>query len=228
MKISWIIAAITSALAVGLWMKAPTVVTKEVPVEVIKTVTKEVPVEVVKEVPVEVVKEVMVEVIKEVEKPLPEIYKIALEAYRNYSGAKFAANQGGVLKGVNSLKVQVILADEVKNDISGLTIKNKIELELRKLGVQINDNSDVWLSYFLEAMIRDSSGILAYESSLVASEVVTLPRETGYIKYPATIWRLSTIGTVGKNNVRGIDDIYDAKLTAFLNDYLTANPRVAN
>lgn len=213
-------------------MQAPTVVTKEVPVEVIKTVTKEVPVEVVKivtkEVPVEVVKEVKVEVIKEVEKPLPEIYNIALGAYLNYSGAKFAANQGGVLKGVKSLKVYVGVADEIKNDISSSTIKNKIELELRKIGVQIDDNADVSLGYFLEVMKRDGSETLAFSTNLSVMQPVTLPRETGYIKYMATIWNQSSFGTVGKNNVRQMANYYDDMLTAFLNDYLTANPRVAN
>ena len=224
MKIPWIIAAITSALAVGLWMQAPTVVTKEVPVEVIKTVTKEVPVEVVKI----VTKEVPVEVIKEVEKPLPEIYKTALETYLKFSGAKFAENQGGVLKGVKSLKVQVVVADAVKNDISSSTIKNKIELELRKLGVPIDDNSDVSLCYFFEVMKRDSSEILAYDTTLTVIELVTLPRETGYIKNTVTIWDSSSFGSVGKDNVIQIADLYDNKLSAFLNDYLTANPRVAN
>ena len=212
MKISWIIAAITSTLAVGLWMQAPTVVTKEVPVEVIKTVTKEVP----------------VEVIKEVEKPLPEIYKTALGAYLNYSGAKFVANMGGVLKGVKSVKVYVGVADEVKNDISSSTIKNKIELELRKLGVRIDDNPDVFLSYYLETMKRDEFEYLVYVSTLAVTQIVTLPRETGYIKNTVTIWDSSSFGSVGKDNVIQIADLYDNKLSAFLNDYLTANPRVAN
>ena len=205
-------------------MQAPTVVTKEVPVEVIKTVTKEVPVEVVKI----VTKEVPVEVIKEVEKPLPEIYKTALETYLKFSGAKFAENQGGVLKGVKSLKVQVVVADAVKNDISSSTIKNKIELELRKIGVQIDDNSDVSLGYFLEVMKRDGSETLAFSTNLSVMQPVTLPRETGYIKYMANIWDQSTLGTVGKSNVKQLANDYDDKLSAFLNDYLTANPRAAN
>jgi len=224
MKISWIIAAITSALAVGLWMKPPTVVTKEVPVEVIKTVTKEVPVEVVKI----VTKEVPVEVIKEVEKPLPEIYKIAYEAYLNFSGAKFAENQGGVLKGVKSLKVVVGVADEVKTDISSSTIKNKIELELRKLGVRIDDNSDVSLHYYLEVMKRDSSELLVYTESLIVTQMVTLPRETGYIRCFPTIWEKRQFGSVGKSKVKQLADGYDDMFSAFLNEYLTANPRAAN
>ena len=149
-------------------------------------------------------------------------------AYLNYSGAKFAENQGGVLKGVKSLKVSVIVADAVKNDISSSTIKNKIELELRKLGVPIDDNSDVSLCYFFEVMKRDSLEILAFDTTLTVIELVTLPRETGYIKYMANIWNQSTLGTVGKGNVKQLANDYDDKLSAFLNDYLTANPRAAN
>lgn len=205
-------------------MKAPTVVTKEVPVEVIKTVTKEVPVEVVKI----VTKEVPVEVIKEVEKPLPEIYKTALETYLKFSGAKFASNQSGVLKDVKSLSVVVTVADVVKTDISSSTIKNKIELELRKLGVRIDDNSDVSLSYNLFALKLKDLEILGFYESLAVRQMVTLPRETGYIKNMATIWEKNSYGTVGEVNVRLIANRYDDKLSAFLNDYLTANPRAAN
>lgn len=210
MKISWIVAALASALAVGLWMKAPTVVTKEVPVEVVKIVTKEVP----------------VEVIKEVEKPLPEIYKIAWEAYLNYSGAKFAANQGGVLKGVKSLRVVVTVADVVKNDISSSTIKTKIELELRKLGVRIDADSDVTLDYQLD--VSKHSELLSYTESLMITQWVTLPRETGYIRTRATIWDKRMFGRVGEINVKELANGYDDMLPEFLNDYLTANPRVAN
>ncbi len=213
-------------------MQAPTVVTKEVPVEVIKTVIKEVPVEVVKivtkEVPIEVVKEVTVEVIKEVEKPLPPIYKIAYEAYLNFSEAKFAANQGGVLKGVKSLNVSVSVEDDVKNDISSSTIKTKIELELRKLGVRIDDNSEVTLGYYLAVMPRKGSEELVFSETLSVTQMVTLPRETGYIRYPANIWEKKSFGSTGKIYINKLAVSYDDSLADFLNDYLTANPRAAN
>ena len=178
--------------------------------------------------PTVVTKEVPIEVIKEVEKPLPEIYKTALETYLKFSGAKFAANEGSVLEGVKSLRVFVEVGEAVKNDISSSTIKNKIELELRKLGVRIDDNSDVSLSYNLWVLRQNDSEILGFSESLAVRQMVTLPRETGYIKNMATIWENRSYGTVGKENVKQLADNYDDKLSAFLNAYLAANPRAAN
>ena len=178
--------------------------------------------------PTVVTKEVPVEVIKEVEKPLPEIYNIALGAYLKFSGAKFADNQGGLLKGVKSLNVSVNVADEVKNDISSSTIKTKIELELRKLGVRIDASSDFTLVFNLDVLKRDSSELLVYTENLVVMEFVTLPRETGYIKYIVKIWEKQQFGSVGKNKVQQLADDYDDMLPDFLNEYLTANPRAAN
>jgi hypothetical protein len=122
----------------------------------------------------------------------------------------------------------VNVADVVKNDISSSTIKTKIELELRKLGVRIDADSDVTLDYQLDVSKRNSSDMLSYTEMLMITQVVTLPRETGYIKAIATIWDKRMFGRVGEINVKELANGYDDMLPEFLNDYLTANPRAAN
>lgn len=200
----------------------PKEVVREVPKIVTQEVIREVPKEIIKEVPREVIREVPVE--KLVDKPIPQEYLYAYQFYQSWSNPSIDSNQSDALRGIKSFSVTVVISDNLAQSVSKASIKNKIELELRKLGIKVDDNEPFVIYYYLEATTPSGPGIVGYYNQLDVTQAAVVPRQPRFIAVNATIWTSLQYGTIGSMNLSQLETNIDTPLTAFLNDYLKANP----
>jgi len=186
---------------------------QEAPSEVIREIIKEVPVvrEVVKEVPAE---------LSEADKRAKEIgHKIVNAVYFDGDSA---------LRGIPSISVSVYLADGLKDKISESDLKDTIELELRRNGIQVQDQSG-WgysLAYVVDGFWDDTKLSFTYTASMSLST-------TGYFfvdgiagRKTLNIWERGSVGHAGSQKIVGAvkDDAF-RRVSQFSNRYLAKNPR---
>lgn len=224
-KVGWAVAVIL--LGVVFYMAhllavKPKEIVREVPKIITQEVVKEVPKEVIKEVPRDVIREVPVE--KLVEKPIPPEYVSAYQFFQNWTGAKVIKVNSDPLRGITSVRVVVFISDSLKPYVSAEAIQNRIELELRKVGLTVTDNSIDWVNYSLEALKQSGTEIYSYSESLRVTEGVVIPRSPPFIATSVNIWDQHYFGSGGSSRLRDLAGIFDEPLTALLNDYLKANP----
>ena len=222
--IIWSCVAI-AALFVGTRMANTEIRTVEKPVEVIRTkeVIVEKPVQVIKEVPKEV--ERIVERKIEVPAEIPDIYKTALEFMEKFRGTKLVSQKDS-LAGVESVSVEVYLADDVKKIVSESEIRTKFEITLRRSGVPIDEKSRFTLSHTQDGFTRDSP-TLTYSFTVALDELVVGFRdgEPG-MRRIITTWRKGSYGTVGISKARdALIAEAESSAESFANEWLAMNPK---
>jgi len=224
----WGVALIAVIVAAVSLNQPPQTIIKEVPTEVIREVPKEVIREVIKEVPKEVVKEVE----KIVPATLTDLQKQAIQLGLNVAQSEWIlASSQDVLKGVVTLNVAVMVDDAIKDHVKADELRTGIELELRKLGISINEKPDVnspTLHYTLEgAYFEFEPEIFTYVESLSLTRTVYLPSGV-----PGDAWKFLNVevysstafGRAGKTKVVELSRYYEKRMKTFLNAYLKANP----
>lgn len=223
-NIIWSCVAI-AALFVGTRMANTEIRTVEKPVEVIRTkeVIVEKPVEVIKEVPKVV--ERIVERKVEVPAEIPEIYKNALEFMKRFRGAKLVSQKDS-LAGVESVRVGIVLTDDVKKIVSESEIRTKFEITLRRSGVPIDEKSRFALRFEYEGF-TDDSPTLTYSFTVSLLEWVVAFRDGGPGVYCLTsTWQEGSFGTVGISKVRdALLKKAEEYAEEFANEWLAMNPK---
>lgn len=212
--IIWL-AVVIVALFTGTRLTKPEVRTIEKPVEVIREVVKVVPKDI----------ERVVERTVEVPAEIPEHYKTALNVFEKLKTAKSVTSKAA-LAGTTSVRVAIILADDIKKIISESEIRTKFEITLRRSGIPINEESRYELSYTQDGFTRGES-TLKYSFTTELLETAYGVRETGQmIGVSVATWRHGNYGIIGMTMAR------DALLTqaeqaaeAFANEWLAMNPK---
>lgn len=199
---------------------------REVPKEIIKEIPKEVIKEVTKEVPVEVIKEVIK--IKEIPAAIPPEYIVAKQYMDSYWNAG-SFKDDEVLAEIKNLCVWISIPDDAASQTTQSEIKNKIELELRKIGLRIVDNAhaDAAIQFKVSGIWDSTTTRYSYHSELRIIEPVRLLRQNGVFKKQlAPIWFSNYIALAGKNVLtNSIKDDANNLTTSFLNAHLKANQK---
>lgn len=214
----WILAALTSTIAVGLFLRGPNVVIKEVPVEVIKLVTKEVPVEVIKT------------VTKEVERKLTDQESIAIHQHKLLMAAPAITKFSDPLKGMLILSVDVKFDENLKKKWSEFEVKEKLVLELRKIGIQVVKDDEprcmgrllVSGSSLISETTQSTTYILNWE---INSTITSLQWDLNYRAWNAIHAHGGTFGFFGSAKAADAQrNAFDTVIVEISNNLLEANP----
>jgi len=176
---------------------------------------------------VEVVKEVPKEIERRVEVPakIPEKYETALAVVDQIRSSSFLKGKE-VLAGLKAVRVNVTMADDVAKLVSVSDIRTKFEINLRRSGIPIDENSDYWLNYFVEGFTHESP-TLVWSIDTQLHEVVYAFRENGKVaKIVCSVWERGNYGTIGKAVAR--EELLkqaESDAEAFANDWLAVNPK---
>ena len=202
--------------------------------EKIKVVEK--PIEVVKEVPK------IIEKIVEVDNPIPEDYILAHQIYNAMCNAPSVKGDKDNLEGVSDLQVLISLKKEVE-DLAGITtkeIKSKLELSLKKSGINVDERSQNVL--ILNVSIGSNNQLASYNIELSYNERVSIYRphvigkpnndepncsDLKPVTFNSTVvplWSRGYYGVTAKNKFSNtVVSNVDRLATSFANDYLSVN-----
>jgi hypothetical protein len=188
-----------------------------------------VPTTVERRVPVEVVKEVPKEVIKEVAKPsTPE----EIRAREFYADAVKASQRGIVSNSLTEMKameLRIGLDSTAKEALDEEVLRTKVELELRRDGIEIDPKATATVIVSVSAM-KDIVGKELVGHYILARLAVKFPglliKDSGKMEYTsATIWTTGQQVTLGTKGEDKEEYIVKALLEKFSNAWLEANPR---
>ena len=137
---------------------------------------------------------------KIVEADIPYSYKRAVALKDSLISAKLVEKRKIPFK-FDSLDVSVYLSDELKNTVSEESIRNSIELEVRKIGLKINETTPYHLSFSVDVMENKdkTQHFYIYEMKLKHLSYIIEESICTHIVFPS-IWEKSGFGTVGINN----------------------------
>jgi hypothetical protein len=149
----------------------------------------DVPRDVIKEVPVDRIVEkevkVPVEVVKEVPARMPPNYDNALALYNGVVAATPFTDESDAIAAIPNVGVDVSLNDQATRLVDAITLKTKIELELRRLAIPIDSHSLYRLSFSVDMLEGktlggQSSGMITYSTQLKLIERLLVFRPTGW------------------------------------------------
>lgn len=140
------------------------------------------------------------------------------------------------MKGRTSMTVVVEKIPGLETQITPSVIKTNTELRLREIGIDVKqfDESDNLTPYLpslyvnVNALRLESRPSVVYNISVEYKQFVDVfGVDDSYVAVTrATIWSKETVGiTPLHESGKAIKETVDELLSAFLNDYLTANPK---
>jgi hypothetical protein len=135
----------------------------------------------------------------------------------------------GKYKAYDTVTVSVYLNDDLRNVINESTIQSKIEIELRKNGIELlnpdkPDHTKNHLLFWLEcsALLPDSGkGVCAYSIKFMTSGHAFLPNSA---QAAIILYEDSTFGTIGSSKLHTLAGDYEDFLYTFINDWQKAHP----
>jgi hypothetical protein len=165
-----------------------------------------------------------------VESEIPAPYKNSLRIVNKLFNSEWLSNtNGSKLPHFESLSVTAIVSEELKDIISADDLKNKLELELRKAGIKIDQNPTVYLSAILEGFGMDKQSQYAYHCKIDLETMVFLYDFKNEIAHRniSSIWNDSYMGVVGKNviNKKFINDKFVEMSDRLINKLLEAREK---
>lgn len=158
---------------------------------------------------------------KTVEAEIPDTYKKSMVVYNKILNSQYI-DFDKLPPGIESIEVDVYIAKSVENMISKSIIKDAIEMEARKIGLKIDDNSPFRL-FFVADVFENGEYSYAnhFELSLIQTAYFISDNNLFY-KKRVEIWNKSSFGSLGKkvlNQKYVLDDVSE-KMISFCNKYL--------
>ena len=136
---------------------------------------------------------------------------------------------GQSVRSLRGLQVMGVLVESLTPEgrRTGLTeeqIKTDVELQLRKVGIRVDDSADDYLYLNPHIIEVGEQDLFVYSMTLELFQGVTLTRDTS-LSISAATWLRSVLGIIREEEARsGIRGSIRVLVDVFLNDYLTANP----
>jgi hypothetical protein len=159
---------------------------------------------------------------KIVEAEIPEKYQFALEIQNRMLNASYL-RYDKLPKGITDLKINVFIDKKYESQIDSKQILEMLELEARKIGIKINNESKYSLSYEIDIMPLNDDSQFAYADTLAISResyLFATPENTYRIS--PLFWKQESIGVLGKSkfNTSTLIGPVSRKMTAFCNRIL--------
>ena len=150
------------------------------------------------------------------------------------ASASFGFGQDFKVESLKNLKAIDVVVEGVSSEgrQTGLTtdqIETDVELQLRKVGITIDESVSEYLYVNANIMKLESRDSYIYGISVAVWQPAYLRRDSSILTFGAATWDKSTVGITpgnfAKNNIReAIRELVDQ----FLNDYLSVNPITRN
>jgi hypothetical protein len=134
------------------------------------------------------------------------------------------------LKGLKGVEVVVesLKAEAERDGLDETSIQTDVELKLRLAGIAVLTKEERLAAPgtpFLYINVNTQSGSLyAYSISVQLEQDVRLDRDPS-TRISATTWSVTSVGTVGRNNLRDVRDSIKDIVDIFINAYLSVNPK---
>ena len=143
--------------------------------------------------------------------------------------APFSFGQSYRANTLKGLKATRVLVESLSSDgrRTGLTveqIKTDVELQLRKVGIRIDESADNYLYLNATILKIENRDGFVYHLSLAVQQQAILKRDSS-ISSTAATWEKGKTGITSAEKARNwIRDMIRDLVDDFLNDYLTVNP----
>lgn len=163
---------------------------------------------------------------KVVEAEIPNSYKRAMALKESLSSAKLVEKRKIPFK-IDSINVAVYLSEELKGIVSEESILNSIELELRKIGLKINETSPYHLSFSFDVLENKekTTHVFNYEMKLKRISWIIEDSICTHVIFPS-IWEKGSFGTVGINNSGAtVKNAANECITTFCNKILESREK---
>jgi hypothetical protein len=187
------------------------------------------PKEIIKEIekPVEVIKEVEkpIEIVKEVEVPakLTESQEIAIEIGNAFINAQ-TKSRDEALKDIKAVSLNVNIHEEITDDFSKDKIQNKLELNLRQLGLEVITNSTPILMVSINGFWDKEKITCTYTVNVELYESVFVVREKQIFQQMACVWSDFSFGRAGNLKIKtAVLESIQTKYESFANLYMKYN-----
>lgn len=165
--------------------------------------------------------------------PVWAILRAATKAGGETPHPTYAQAKRETLRGLQGVEVLVegLDPDVEKLGLTREALKADTELQLRQYGIKVLSREE-WLTapgmpylYIVcNAQLIEGTGLVAYNVQVELSQQVLLVRDPA-IECTAVTWRRSSVGSVGRGNLRQVRDGIKDDVAEFINDYLAVNPR---
>lgn len=137
------------------------------------------------------------------------------------------------LDGIKEVRIDIgLLSPILKSKLSEQQIQIDVESKLRTAEIRVVSEPELYiphgpveeitplLSVKIDAMGTDS--LISFIVEILLWEWVHL-RQNRKLLLPVIIWHETTLGTVGKGNLRQIRDLVKERIDKFTSDFLTVN-----
>jgi hypothetical protein len=144
---------------------------------------------------------------KVIQAEIPSGFKIAAHFMNQcYRGESLHSKDGLKLPFTESLHVKVFVSEDLREVIFASSIKEKVELEIRKAGIKIDDKSNYSVFVNIQGFQTKNKLQYIYQTTLEFNSMLYLYDENiekGYNLY-GVVWKTDTYGLAGK-------DVYNQK-----------------
>ena len=137
---------------------------------------------------------------KVVEAEIPSSYLKAMELQKSIFAAEFAKHDK-IPFNIDSVHVSVYISENLKDIISKETLQNLIELEIRKIGIKVDEKSPYVLNFeFYSFETKDKTQhVYRYSLNLQSPAYMIKGLKATHVILPI-LWENSNFGIVGSKN----------------------------
>ena len=144
------------------------------------------------------------------------------------ASAPFSFGQSSDTKSLQGLQAIGVVVEDITSEgrRTGLTsqqIKTEVELELRKVGIRVDESVDEFLYVVTNIIEAEEIDHFVYSLELSVEQPVTLERDSSFLV--AITWTQGYVGIISQDRARNtIRESIRYLVGIFLNDYLAVNP----
>jgi hypothetical protein len=121
-------------------------------------------------------------------------------------------------KGVDSIRVNVFVSNSINKFISKEDLKNKVELDLRKIGVNVNDSGKYMLTVHIAAFQTNEGNSLVYEYKFNLNSIGYYFENEECYKGLVALWKKESSGIVGISKAEsGFNSVIEKATTELCN-----------
>jgi hypothetical protein len=101
-------------------------------------------------------------------------------------------------KDINSIRLNVLIGKSISEIISDRDVRNKLELDIRKTGVQINENAKYLLNVYITAFPANEGNSFVFRYTFNLNSIGYYFADDECYKALVVIWEKESSGIVGK------------------------------
>ena len=101
-------------------------------------------------------------------------------------------------KGINSIRLNVLIGKSISDIISDRDVRNKVELDLRKTGIEVNEKGKYMLNVYITAFPANEGNSFVFQYTFNLNSIGYYFTNDECYKGLVAIWEKESSGIVGK------------------------------